>query len=159
MPANLHVPDYLILPFGRAVKSDLQKDWAVRSFSRRVAFFSADVSVVFVRTQARLFGRIRSSLRIYPHVEDNDTAILKHMCSTLKSHNPKMTKCAELFLDWYFTFLTALDWMTFGERCCPSQNYSCMCKTRSHRQRAISPTTISGSITTLGRDKINGRRD
>jgi len=51
----LHVPDYLILPFGRAVKSDLQKV-ALTAVSADGLYFSTDVPVIFVsRSEHRPF--------------------------------------------------------------------------------------------------------
>jgi len=45
--ANYHVPDYLILHFGRAVKSDLQKT-SLSAVSADGLYFNTDVPVVFV---------------------------------------------------------------------------------------------------------------
>jgi hypothetical protein len=45
---NLHVPDFLILPFGRAVKSDLQKI-ALSAVSADGLYFSTDVPIIHIR--------------------------------------------------------------------------------------------------------------
>jgi hypothetical protein len=44
---NLHVPDYLILPFGRAVKSDLQRI-GLSAVSADGLYFSTDVPIIFI---------------------------------------------------------------------------------------------------------------
>jgi hypothetical protein len=113
---NLHVPDYLILPFGRAVKSDLQKIM-LSAVSADGLYFSTEVPVIFIRKSARqpfCLGRFERHFGILPHAcafEDNneqDQAVLDHMLTTLKSHNPSMTKSEERFLDLYFGTLKEL---------------------------------------------------
>jgi hypothetical protein len=51
-PFNLHVPDYLILPYGREVKSDLQKI-ALSAVSADGLYFSTDVPVIFINKANR----------------------------------------------------------------------------------------------------------
>jgi hypothetical protein len=50
--------------------------------------------------------------KVFGHIPtdtwDDDKAILVHMCSTLKSHNPNMTKSEEMFLELYFGTLQTL---------------------------------------------------
>jgi hypothetical protein len=45
---NLYVPDFLILPFGHAVKSDLRKI-LLSAVSADGLYFSTDVPVIFIR--------------------------------------------------------------------------------------------------------------
>jgi hypothetical protein len=45
---NLHVPDFLILPFGRAVKSDLQRIM-LSAVSADGLYFSTDVPIISIR--------------------------------------------------------------------------------------------------------------
>ena len=108
---NLHVPDYLILPFGRAVKSDLQKIM-LSAVSADGLYFSTDVPVIFIRKSSHRpigLGDFDSHFGDYPDsLEDENQKILDYMCSTLKSHNPNMTPSEEAFLDLYFETLKAL---------------------------------------------------
>jgi hypothetical protein len=118
---NLHVPDYLILPFGHAVKSDLQKI-TLSAVSADGLYFSTDVPVIFIRKSARqpiCLGRFDRHFKSLPSIvdlganhettdSDLDQAMLDHMLTTLKSHNPSMTKSEERFLDLYFGTLKAL---------------------------------------------------
>lgn len=117
MPNVYHVPDVLILPFGRAVKDDLQKV-NLSAVSADGLYFSTNVPVLFVRTSDRkpvnigdfekVFGAIPFKLFTDEHKDDtieDDIAILEYMCATIKSHNPNMTKSEELFLELYFEML------------------------------------------------------
>jgi hypothetical protein len=116
---NLHVPDYLILPFGRAIKSDLQKIM-LSAVSADGLYFSTDVPVIFIRKSdrqpiclsefGRHFGGTPDRFLGNPpekHLGD-DRSMLEHICGTLKSHNPNMTQWEELFLDLYFSTLANL---------------------------------------------------
>jgi hypothetical protein len=113
---NLHVPDYLILPFGHAVKSDLQKIM-LSAVSADGLYFSTDVPVIFIRKSdkrplcvgdfERIFGKFPDSCSSYLDA-DSDQAMLDYMCTTLKSHNPNMTQWENMFLDLYFGTLKAL---------------------------------------------------
>src|SRR6478736_2957893 len=97
--SNLHVPDYLILPFGRAVKSDLQKI-ALSAVSADGLYFATEVPVIFINKSKRQplslgefvthFGDITQD-----HCKDENGAILTYMCNVLKSHNPNMTPAEE----------------------------------------------------------------
>ncbi len=124
----LYIPGYLVLPFGRAVKSDLQKI-VLSSVSPDGVYLSTDISVITICKAAqkplclgdfeRQFGKLPSDV---PY--DDDVAILQYMCTTLKSHNPNMTSCEELFLDLYFGILTALhvdacdpNWVRLRDAC------------------------------------------
>jgi hypothetical protein len=108
---NIHVPDYLILPFGRAVKSDLQKV-ALTAVSADGLYFSTGVPVVYIRKSDRkpmclsdvqeCFGDLPSTL------EDDDEAVLNYIRQTIKQNNPDMTKYEEMFVDLYFDFLTLM---------------------------------------------------
>jgi hypothetical protein len=110
--SNLHVPDYLILPYGRAVKSDLQKI-ALSAVSADGLYFSTDVPVIFINKAKRkpiCLGDFEEHIDTLPtdlHDAD-DLAILDHMCTTLKSLNPNMTHSEEEFLSFYFATLKAL---------------------------------------------------
>jgi hypothetical protein len=130
MPTNLHVPDYLILPFGKAVKSDLQKI-SLSAVSADGLYFSTNVPIIFIRKAdrrplslgsdfERYFGEIPLSDEI-ERVWNNDydheahAAVLDYMCDTVKSHNPNITKYEEAFLDLYFGTMKTLakkDWKT-----------------------------------------------
>jgi len=101
---NIHVPDYLILPFGRAVKSDLQKV-ALTAVSADGLYFSTGVLVVYIRKSDRkpmclsdvqeCFGDLPSTL------EDDDEAVLNYIRQTIKQNNPDMTntrKCLWTFI-------------------------------------------------------------
>jgi hypothetical protein len=114
--SNFHVPDYLILPFGRAVKSDLQKI-ALSAVSADGLYFATDVPVIFIRKSdhrpiclgdfEKYFGDLPAELS-----EANDHAYLSYICKTLKSHNPNMTPSEEQFLDLYFLILNVLAFFT-----------------------------------------------
>ena len=89
---NIHVPDYLILPFGRAVKSDLQKI-ALTAVSADGLYFSTDVPVICISKADRRpiclgdFERVFGDL---PHGElknDDDETILNHIRKTIKEHH------------------------------------------------------------------------
>jgi hypothetical protein len=110
--SNLHVPDYLILPYGRAVKSDLQKI-ALSAVSADGLYFSTDVPVIFINKAKRkpmCLGDFQEHIENLPTdlYDADDLAILDRMCSTLKSLNPDMTKWEEQFLDLYFETLKVL---------------------------------------------------
>jgi hypothetical protein len=47
----------------------------------------------------RVFGNVPDKLFAAKPDTANDIAILEYMCSTIKSHNPNMTKHEEQFLD------------------------------------------------------------
>jgi hypothetical protein len=74
---NLHVPDYLILPFGRAVKSDLQKI-ALSAVSADGLYFSTDVPIIFISKSAKrpiCLGDFERHFGIIPHaclIEDDN---------------------------------------------------------------------------------------
>jgi hypothetical protein len=113
---NLHVPDFLILPFGRAVKNDLQKI-TLSAVSADGLYFSTDVPIIFIRKadkQPICLGAFTSHFGDVPfdcyRKDDNeqDQVVLDYMCKTLKAHNPNMTKWEEMFLDLYFTILKTL---------------------------------------------------
>jgi hypothetical protein len=109
--ANLHVSDCLILPFGRAVKSDLQKI-SLSAVSADGLYFSTDVPVIFIRKSDKCpiclgdfenyFGSLPDTL-----YDAGDDEMLDYMWSTVKSHNPNMTPWEEQFLDLYFGTLRA----------------------------------------------------
>ncbi len=119
--SNLHVPDYLILPYGRAVKSDLQKI-ALSAVSADGLYFSTDVPVIFIDKAKRkpmcLGDFDRLYFREWPDSskgDDSDQTILDHMCTIIKSHNPNMTQSEEEFLNLYFATLKALVSHAHGE--------------------------------------------
>jgi hypothetical protein len=118
--SNLHVPDYLILPYGRAVKSDLQKI-ALSAVSADGLYFSTDVPVIFINKAKRkpmCLGDFDRHILDWPDsskFDDSDQTILDHMCTIIKSHNPKMTQSEEEFLNLYFATLKALASHAHGE--------------------------------------------
>jgi hypothetical protein len=103
----------LILPFGRAVKSDLQKI-GLSAVSADGLYFSTDVPVIFLRKNERkpmCLGDFERHFGDLPHGElggDDDETILNHIHQTIKAHNPNMTRSEELFIDLYFDLLTVL---------------------------------------------------
>ena len=105
---NIHVPDYLILPVGRAVKSDLQKIM-LSAVSADSLYFSTDVPVISIRKSERkplCLPEFPNHFQRFPKdCHENDEAILD-IRTTLKSHNPNMTKFEEMFLDLCFGALT-----------------------------------------------------
>jgi hypothetical protein len=109
----LHVPDYLILPYGRAVKSDLQKI-SLSAVSADGLYFSTDIPVIFINKANRkpmCLGNFEKHFRDWPttsHYDDSDQIILDQMCTIIKSHNPNMTQSEEEFLNLYFATLKAL---------------------------------------------------
>jgi hypothetical protein len=110
--SNLHVPDYLILPYGRAVKSDLQKI-TLSAVSAAGLYFSTDVPVIFInkaKRQPMSLGDFEDHIESLPTdlLDADDVAILDHMCTIIKSHNPNMTQSEEEFLNLYFAALKAL---------------------------------------------------
>ena len=106
---NIHVPDYLILPFGRAVRSDLQKV-ALSAVSADGLYFSTEVPVIYIRKSDRkpislsdfeqCFGDLPVKLM------DDDETVLNYIRQAIKQNNPDMTKYEEMFVDLYFDFLT-----------------------------------------------------
>jgi hypothetical protein len=116
--ANFHVPDYLILPFGRAVKSDLQKI-ALSAVSADGLYLSTDVPAIFIcksQHKPMCLGDFESHFGDIPLDSlDNDHSILDHMWVTIKSHNPNMTQWEESFLDLYFAILKALASRVHGD--------------------------------------------
>src|SRR5215467_3491032 len=113
---NLHVPDYLILPFGRAMKSDLQKI-NLSAVSADGLYFSTDVPIIFIRKADKRpisIGSFEDIFGIAPvdyyrkDTKEQDQLVLDHICTTLKSHNPNMTPWEAAFLDFYFGTLKAL---------------------------------------------------
>jgi hypothetical protein len=108
--SNLHVPDYLILPFGRAVKSDLQKI-TLSAVSAEGLYFSTDVPIIFIRKSDKrpiCLGDFEKYLGNLPDAlyGAHDGEVLDHMWRTVKSHNPNMTPWEEQFLDLYFGMLS-----------------------------------------------------
>jgi hypothetical protein len=113
---QIHVPDYLILPFGRAVKADLQKI-ALSAVSADGLYFSTDVPVISIRKSDKrpmcladfelYFGAFPDSC-YRNNGREADQVMLDYIWTTLKSHNPNMTTSEELFLDLYFATLKAL---------------------------------------------------
>jgi len=114
---NLHVPDFLILPFGRAVKSDLQRIM-LSAVSADGLYFSTDVPIISIRKADKKpiclgefekhFGNVPSDCAHEEEKSEQDRLMLDYMCNTLKSHNPDMTRWEETFLDLYFTILKTL---------------------------------------------------
>jgi hypothetical protein len=109
---KLHVPDYLILPYGRAVKSDLQKI-ALSAVSADGLYFSTDVPVIFINKAKHkpvCVVDFENHIESLPTVlyDANDGELLDHMCRIIKSHNPNMTGAEEEFLNLYFAALKAL---------------------------------------------------
>jgi hypothetical protein len=104
------VPDYLILPFGRAKKEDLQRIM-LSAVCADGLHFSTDVSVISIRKSEKqplcLGDFERHFGPIPPELTDNDPAILDHMCAVLKSHSPNPTHSETLFLNLYFETLKA----------------------------------------------------
>lgn len=116
----LHVPDHLILPYGRAVKSDLQKI-TLSAVSADGLYFSTDVPVIFINKANRrpmCLGDFDRHFREWPdssYHDDSDQTILDHMCTIIKSLNPNMTQSEEEFLNLYFATLKALASHAHGE--------------------------------------------
>ena len=109
---SIHVPDYLILPFGRAVKSDLQKI-NLSAVSADGLYFTTDVPTICIdksKHQPICLGEFPNYFGVLPVELDDaeDGVILDHMCTVLKSHNPNMTRWEEKFLDLYFSILKGL---------------------------------------------------
>src|SRR5215467_622447 len=113
---TVHVPDYLILPFGRAVKSDLQKI-NLSAVSADGLYFSTDVPIIFIRKADKkpisigsfedILGVISSDY-FRRDDKEQEQVLLDYICTTLKSHNPNMTPWEEAFLDFYFGTLKTL---------------------------------------------------
>jgi hypothetical protein len=118
--ANLHVPDWLILPYGKAVKSDLQKI-ALSAVSADGLYFSTDVPVIFINKANRrpmCLGHFDRHIQEWPKnsaYDDDDQTILDHMCSIIKSHNPNPTTYETEFLNLYFAVLKALASLARGD--------------------------------------------
>jgi hypothetical protein len=106
----IHVPDYLILPFGRAMKSDLQKI-TLSAVSADGLYFSTDVPVITIRKSDKrplCLGEFERHFGSIPHqLNNNNPAILDYMCTTLKSQSPNPTQWEAMFLDLYFGTLKA----------------------------------------------------
>jgi hypothetical protein len=108
---SVKVLDCLLLPFGRAVKSDLQKI-GLTAVSTDGFYLSTDVSVITIRKSERrplCLADFDEHFGNFPDdVADDDIGMLNFICTTIKSHNPRMTPHEELFLDLYFGTLKAL---------------------------------------------------
>jgi hypothetical protein len=105
----VHLRDFMILPFGRAVKSDLQRI-SLSAVSTDGLYFSTNVPVIVVKKgdpPIRLADFEKHIGPIDPRALGSDQQILDYMCHTLKSHNPKMTPYTEMFLELYFGILKA----------------------------------------------------
>jgi hypothetical protein len=107
----VNVPDHLLLPFGHAVKSDLQRI-GLTAVAADGLYFSTDVPVIAIRKSEKrplCLGDFEKHFGALPNeASDDDAAMLDFMCATIKSHNPNMTVHEKLFLDLYFGTLTAL---------------------------------------------------
>jgi hypothetical protein len=105
-----HVPDHLILPFGRAVKSDLQKI-GLSAVSADGLCFSTEVPVICIQKSKRKPICLADFPEHFPGFDDNlvdDEPVLNFIHHRIKEHDPKMTPYEELFLDLYFGILKAL---------------------------------------------------
>jgi hypothetical protein len=118
VPNVFHVPDYLILPFGRAVKSDLQKI-GLSAVSADGLYFSTEVPVICIQKSKRKPICLADFSEHFPSYTDglrdekegrikDEEPILKHIHRTLKDNDPDMTPYEELFLDLYFGVLRLL---------------------------------------------------
>jgi hypothetical protein len=118
--ANFHVPDYLILPFGRATKDDLRRI-ALSAVSADGLYFSSEVSCVFIRKSDQkplCLGRFDE---VFGDIQDpdrqlkDDIQLLRFMRGAIKSNNPQMTNFEELFVDLYFSILEASHLRALGD--------------------------------------------
>jgi len=106
---NVYLRDFMILPFGRAVKSDLQKI-SLSAVSTDGLYFSTNVPAIVIMKGDPPICLADFEKRIGPidsRALGSDHQILDYMCHTLKSHNPNMTPCEEMFLELYFGVLKA----------------------------------------------------
>lgn len=102
-----HVPDHLILPYGRAVKNDLQKI-SLSAVSADGLYFSTDVSVICIQKSKRKPICLADFPAHFPGFDDDvvdDELVLNHIYQLIKAHNRDMTRYEELFLDLYFGVL------------------------------------------------------
>jgi hypothetical protein len=107
VPNVFHVPDYLILPYGRAVRSDLQKI-QLSAVSADGLYFSTEVTVVCISKSQRMplclseFG-IRNIGKFPDGFSRNDDqTVLSYVHQALKKIAPKPTPHDGMFLDYYF---------------------------------------------------------
>jgi hypothetical protein len=131
--ADHHVPDYLILPFGRAVKADLQRI-TLSAVSANGLYFSTEVPVIFINKSEERplclsdfdvhFGQPIDDWNKVSQIEQmesaglyeaDDRVILEKMCDILKTHNPNMTPSEEQFLDYYFGVLKSFQLLNSGK--------------------------------------------
>jgi hypothetical protein len=106
---NVYLRDFMILPFGRAVKSDLQRI-SLSAVSTDGLYFSTNVPAIVIMKGDPPICLADFEKRIGPidsRALGSDHQILDYMCHTLKSHNPNMTPCEEMFLELYFGVLKA----------------------------------------------------
>jgi len=120
MTTHIHVSDHLILPYGRAVRDDLQKI-NLSAVSANGLYFSTEVPIIYINKSKReplclswFPAKFGGEDGDGPYGDDDQT-ILEFMLSTLKSNNPNMTRSEELFLDLYFDILMALMFASAGE--------------------------------------------
>jgi hypothetical protein len=106
---NVHLRDFMILPFGRAVKSDLQKI-SLSAVSTDGCWFSTNVPAIVISKGAPPICLADFEKHIGPidsRAHGSDHLILDYMCRALKLHNPNMTRCGGMFLELYFGILKA----------------------------------------------------
>jgi hypothetical protein len=110
--ANIHVPDFLILPFGRATKDDLGRI-TLAAVSADGLYFNSDVSCVFIQKSAKTPMSLGRFNEVFGEIVDpndelkDDSTLLFHMRDEIKFHNPNMTKYEVMFIDLYFEILAA----------------------------------------------------
>jgi hypothetical protein len=109
MNLDVHLPNYMILPFGRAVKSDLQKISLSAVSTDGIYVSTNGVPVIIVSKEESKPLRVADFEAHLGTIDcralGSDQQILDFMCDTLKSHNPNMTPYEQMFLELYFEML------------------------------------------------------
>jgi hypothetical protein len=105
---SVHLPGYMILPYGRAMKSDLQKI-SLSAVSTDGLYFSTNVTAILINKAEQKPIRLADFENHISTVGSSslasDEQILDYMCDALKAHNPNMTPYEQMFLELYFGLL------------------------------------------------------
>jgi hypothetical protein len=120
--ANIHVPDYLILPFGRSTKSDLARI-SLSSVSADGLYFSTGVPCVFIRKSEERPLTLEQFADVFGDPSytagslDTAIAMLEFILGTIKSQTrPSATKYEILFINLYFELLKARVMSASGDK-------------------------------------------
>jgi hypothetical protein len=109
--AHIHVPDHLILPFGTATKSDIQRI-VLSSVAANGLYLAADVPIVYIDKSKKRPLRLENADSIFDQPKGspdfNEGTIEGWMAcfkKLIRGFMPNPTKHELLFLEHYFDYL------------------------------------------------------